>query len=104
MLELHIEAFFLKQGDSAVTNFFTKLRMIWDELDNFWPEPIYSNSIKCSRKIFTLALQRKIKVRVMQFTRGFKDQYNNITSHVLFVDLIQFLKSFHILFNSKDGL
>ena len=78
--------------------------MIWDELDNFRPEPSYSNSVKCSCKIFTLILQRKTKVRVMQFTRGFKDQYNNITSDVLFVDLIQFLKSFHILFNSKDRL
>jgi len=45
--------------------------MIWDELDNFRSELIYSNSVKCSYKIFTLTLKRKTKVRVMQFTRGF---------------------------------
>jgi len=82
-----MEASSLKQGDSAVTEFFTKLR-IWNELDNFRPEPIYSNSVKYSCEIFTVTLQRKRKVRVMQFTRGIKDQYNNITSDVLFVDLI----------------
>ncbi|WVY96447.1 hypothetical protein V8G54_028598 [Vigna mungo] len=36
---LQMEATTLSQGELSVTEFFTKLRIIWDELDSFRPDP-----------------------------------------------------------------
>ncbi|XP_068499516.1 uncharacterized protein [Phaseolus vulgaris] len=36
--DLQMEASSLNQGDLSVTNYFSKLRIIWDELDNFRPD------------------------------------------------------------------
>jgi len=58
-----------KQGDSTVTEFFTRLRMSWDELDNFRLEPICSCFVKCSCGIVTLISQRKTEDHAMQFLR-----------------------------------
>lgn len=38
----------IKQGDSSITDYFTKLRMIWDELESYRPDSISTCAIKCS--------------------------------------------------------
>ena len=42
---LQHEAASIKQGDISVTNFFTKLRITWDELGSFRTNPLCSCSI-----------------------------------------------------------
>ncbi|WVZ04687.1 hypothetical protein V8G54_018033 [Vigna mungo] len=54
-----LEASSLKQGDLTITDYFTQLRVIWDELENFRPD---------------------------SFLRGLNDQYANVLSHVLLMD------------------
>nr|KYP36910.1 hypothetical protein KK1_041925 [Cajanus cajan] len=46
--DLQFEASSMKQGDLTITEFFTKLRVVWDELDNFRPDPVCTCTIKCS--------------------------------------------------------
>ena len=38
--ELQQEASSIKQGSLSVTEYFTKLRVIWDEIENFRPNPV----------------------------------------------------------------
>ncbi|WVZ26006.1 hypothetical protein V8G54_004550 [Vigna mungo] len=45
--ELQKEATSLKQRERTVTEYFTKLRIIWDKLDNFCPESTCSCEIRC---------------------------------------------------------
>jgi len=47
-----MEASSIKQGDLTVTDYFTKLRIIWDEMENFQPDP--TCSCKCSCGVTTL--------------------------------------------------
>nr|KYP36546.1 hypothetical protein KK1_042330 [Cajanus cajan] len=74
------------QGDLTVTRFFTKLRVIWDELENFRPDPICSCAIKCTCAVLSTLAQRKLEDRAMQFLRGLNDKYSNVCSHVLLMD------------------
>nr|KYP44810.1 hypothetical protein KK1_033671 [Cajanus cajan] len=48
ILDLQYEAFSLQQGDLFITKLLTKLRIIWDELENFRPDPACSCTHKCS--------------------------------------------------------
>ncbi|XP_014503350.1 uncharacterized protein LOC106763698 [Vigna radiata var. radiata] len=64
---LQMEATTLSQGELSVTDFFTKLWVLWDELDCFRPDPVY---------------------RAMQLLRGLNDHYTNIQSHTLLLDPI----------------
>ena len=47
----------MKQGDLSITEYFTKLRIVWDEIENFRPDLI------C-----------------------LKEQYSNVRSHILLMD------------------
>jgi len=40
--DLQMEASSIKQGDLMVTNYFMKLIIIWDEIENFRPDPVCS--------------------------------------------------------------
>ena len=94
----HRRRLLLKIGDSKkvslrisglqVTEYFTRLRIIWDEIENFRPDSICSCNIRCSCSAFTIIAQRKLEDRAMQFLRGLNDQYTNIRSHVLLMDPI----------------
>ena len=86
--DLQFEAISLNQGDMSVTEYFTKLRIIWDELENFRPNPVCTCPVKCSCSVISIINQRKCEDRVMQFLRGLNDQYKNICSHVLLMDPI----------------
>nr|KYP39254.1 hypothetical protein KK1_039430 [Cajanus cajan] len=63
--DLQQEASSMKQGDLSVTEFFTKLRIIWDEIENFRPDPICSCTVKCSCFVLVTIAQRKLEDRAM---------------------------------------
>ncbi|WVZ10804.1 hypothetical protein V8G54_015334 [Vigna mungo] len=83
-----MEATTLSQGELSVTDFFTKLRVIWDELDCFCPDPVCTCQTKCSCTVSTVLSQRKNEDRAMQLLRGLNDHYTNIQSHILLLDPI----------------
>ncbi|WVY96489.1 hypothetical protein V8G54_028640 [Vigna mungo] len=85
---LQMEATTLSQGELSVTDFFTKLRVIWDELDCFRPDPVCTCQTKCSCTVSTVLSQHKNEDRVMQLLRGLNDHYTNIQSHILLLDPI----------------
>ena len=68
----------MKQGTLSVTEYFMKLRIIWDEIENFKPDPICSCTIKCTCSVLTTIAQRKQEDRAMQFLRGLNEQYGNV--------------------------
>jgi len=85
---LQLEVSFLKKGDLSVTESFTKLIIVWNELENFRPNPICVCATKCSCSIFSIINQRKCEDQAMQFLRGLNDQYHNIRFHVLLMEPI----------------
>ncbi|XP_027910412.1 uncharacterized protein LOC114169457 [Vigna unguiculata] len=86
--ELQSEASSLKQGNASMIEYFTKMRVLWDELDSFRPYLICNCSAKCSCDLAGISHQRKTEDHAMQFFRGLNEQYSNVTSHVLMMDPI----------------
>ena len=50
--ELQQEVASVKQGDVSVTKYYTKLRVIWDELESYRPDPICS----CIKNVYVMLL------------------------------------------------
>ena len=84
--ELQQEMTSIKQGDQSITDYFTKLRIIWDELESYRPDPTCSCDPKCVCDALTSMIERKQQDRIMQFLRGLNDQFNIVRSNVLMMD------------------
>jgi len=64
IFDLQLEVASLNQDDLFATDYFTKLRIIWDELENFRPNPLYC-FVKCSCYVQFVINQRKCENRAM---------------------------------------
>jgi len=84
IFDLHMDAAQLKQGAHTISEYFTKLRIIWDALENFRPNPVCRCKGSC--KVSKYIAQRKSEDKTMQFLRGLNEQYGNIKSHVLLME------------------
>ena len=72
--DLQLEESSLCQNNLSVTDYFTKLIIIWDELDNFRPNPICVCQHKSSCFVASVIIQRKCEDQAMQFLLGLNDQ------------------------------
>jgi len=64
--DLQMEASSLNQGELSIIDYFTKLSIIWDELENFIPEPICICK-NCTCNISSIVSQQKREDQDMQF-------------------------------------
>ncbi|KAK4260423.1 hypothetical protein QN277_003540 [Acacia crassicarpa] len=74
--ELQDELFQIRQGDLSVSDYFTKVKIIWDELLNF--RPIADCS--CSSKDYFR------QDYVIRFLKGLNDRFANVRSQILLMD------------------
>ncbi|XP_058732749.1 uncharacterized protein LOC131604318 [Vicia villosa] len=74
----------LKQGDASVSSYYTKLKILWQELDNFRPIPEFECDTTC------LAINKirayKASDQVIRFLKGLNDQYTAIRSQIMLMD------------------
>jgi len=78
----------LNQGDLYVFEYFTKLRVIWDELENFWSDSLCTCPTKCTYQALYVIIQHRQEDRVMQFLRGLNDHFNSVKFHILLMELM----------------
>jgi len=49
----------IKQGDNTITDYFTKLWVIWNELESYQPSPICTCDPKCMCDALGSVIERK---------------------------------------------
>lgn len=84
--ELHKELYQSKQGTQSMTEFFTSLSTIWEELDNFRPVPECKCRVKCTCDAFSDVLKHREDDRVIRFITGLNDNYSMVQNQVLLMD------------------
>ncbi|WVZ14716.1 hypothetical protein V8G54_012282 [Vigna mungo] len=84
--ELQQEAASIKQGDTSISEYFSKLRVIWDELECYRPDMSCTCIPARSCKALTESIERKQQDQIMQFLGGLNDQYNDVRTYILMMD------------------
>jgi len=105
ILQLHGDLYSLKQGDLSVTNYFTKIKILRDELCNFRPIPSCDASATGSCKS-VLAFQKYREIdSVLCFLQGLNDSYNQARSQLLMLDPLPCLdKVFSVILQQERHL
>ncbi|XP_016192746.1 uncharacterized protein LOC107633653 [Arachis ipaensis] len=81
--ELEEKLFSLKQGDSSITAYFTKLKAIWEDIENFKSIPLCvacDSTYVCGLE--KLRIQKK-ETYTVRFLRRLNEQYHNVCSQVM---------------------
>ncbi|XP_028774924.1 uncharacterized protein LOC114731846 [Neltuma alba] len=70
----------LRQGSLSVSEYYTRLKILWDELDNIRPlKP-------CSCTSADTALHHREQDRIIRFLKGLNDSYGSIKSQIMLID------------------
>ena len=75
------------QGELAVTEYFTNLSILWDELQNYEPPPTCSFE-KCVCNMNEKISKIHHREAVMQFLMGFNDSFSHVRGQILLLDPI----------------
>ena len=86
IFELKQDMASIRQGDKTIVDYFTRLYIIWDELESYRLDPICTCDPKCTCDTLISVMERKKKDCVMQFIRGLNNQFRNVRSNVLMMD------------------
>ncbi|XP_025651033.1 uncharacterized protein [Arachis hypogaea] len=91
--ELQEELFSMKQGDLNVTAYYTKLKSIWEDLNNFRPIPNCKGcefSCLCGLDVIR---QYRREDYTTRFLRGLNDQYSTVRSQLMLMNPIPDINS-----------
>lgn len=75
-----------QQGNLDVSEYFTQLKVMWDELDTLRSTPICKCAIRCScGALDTIKTQREQDC-VIRFLKGLNEQYAHVRSQIMMID------------------
>ncbi|MCI00474.1 hypothetical protein A2U01_0021493, partial [Trifolium medium] len=74
----------LKQGDSTISSYYTKLKKLWQELDNFRPIPTCNCDETCTA--ITKIHHYKDSDQVIRFLKGLNEQYSHVRAQIMLMD------------------
>lgn len=84
--DIQEQLFNLKQGDLTITQFFTNLKKLWQELDNFRPVPTCTCAIKCSCTLLPTIKSYRETDYVIRFLKGLNEQYAPVRSQIMLLN------------------
>jgi len=75
-----------KQGDSSVSEYYTRLKILWKEIELYRCVLLCSCSTPCSCGILSRLHKEREDDCVIRFLRGLTDEYSQVRSQVMMMD------------------
>ena len=91
----------LHQDEMSITDFFTQLKVFWDQLQNLSPFPSCTCG-KCICNINKRLTDLQVRESVMKFLMGLNDSFSQVRSQVLLMDPIPSLSKVYSLLIQEE--
>ena len=91
----------INQGDSSITTFFTQLKVYWDQLKIFRPNPT-CNYGKCTCNLSKRIENLHFQDSVMPFLMGLNDSYSQIKGQILLMEPLPFINKVYSLLIQEE--
>ncbi|XP_061341595.1 uncharacterized protein LOC133287905 [Gastrolobium bilobum] len=76
----------MQQGERSVTDFFTDIKSMWDELDNLKPLPNCRCAAPCQYGGYQLMRNHRERDHIIRFLKGLNEQYSHVRSRIMLID------------------
>jgi len=75
-----------KQGERSVTDFFTDLKALWEELESLRPTLGCTYKVKCECDFIKTVIKHKESEYIMCFLKGLNDVYGTVKTQILLME------------------
>lgn len=86
VVELQQEINSFKQGNLSVTDFFTEMKILWEELENYMPLPQCVCAVRCTCEAMRNAKKYRHQDCVIHFLMNLNENFSVIKTQVLLMD------------------
>lgn len=84
--DIHEEICRMSQGSLDVSSYYTELKSLWDELENFRPLPSCKCAIQCSCGAVQSLQTFRDQDYTIRFLKGLNDEYSHVRSQIMLMD------------------
>ncbi|GAU41486.1 hypothetical protein TSUD_239620 [Trifolium subterraneum] len=84
--ELQQEIYAMKQESRTVTEFYSDLKLLWEELEIYLPIPNCSCRIRCTCEAMRQARTNHTLLYIVRFLTGLNEHFSMVKSHILLMD------------------
>ncbi|XP_020207161.1 uncharacterized protein LOC109792187 [Cajanus cajan] len=100
--DLQETIYMLKQGDLTITAYYTQLKTLWQELDNFRPIPTCKCAVACNCDLLSIVRSYRENDYVIRFLKGLNEQYSSVRSNIMLMEpLPNITKVFSLLIQQE---
>jgi hypothetical protein len=86
--ELQQEIYALKQDSRSVTEFYSELKILWEELEIYMPIHVCTCRNRCSCDVMHTARNNHHLLQAIRFLTGLNDNFAVVKSQILLLDLL----------------
>ena len=91
----------IHQGEQSLIDYFTQLKLLWDQLQNLSPFPQFTcGQCVCSINQSLKSLQAKEST--MKFLMGVNNSFSQVRTQILLMDPLPFVNEAHFLFIQEE--
>ena len=103
--KLQQEIYGLRQGSLSVTEFYSELKILWEELETYMPIPCCSYTVKCTYASLRNARHFHTLNYAIRFLTGLNENFSVVKSQILLMDPLPSLnKNFSmVILHEKQG-
>ncbi|XP_023882727.1 uncharacterized protein LOC111995069 [Quercus suber] len=91
----------LHQGEVFITDFFTQLKVLWDQLQSYGPFPSCTCG-KCVCNVNTRLSDLQVRESVLKFLMGLNDSFSQVRSQVLPIDPLPYVSKVYALLIQEE--
>ena len=91
----------LHQGEVSITDVFTQLKMLWDQLQSYSPFPSCAYG-KCVYNVNKRLTELQVRKSVMKFLIGVNDSFSQVRTQVLLMDPLSSLNKLYALLVQEE--
>ena len=80
LADLQEEIYVVKQGNLTITSYYTQLKGLWGELENFRLITSCVCGLQCNCRMY------REQDKIMRFLKGLNDKFSNVRSQILLIN------------------
>ncbi|GAU41434.1 hypothetical protein TSUD_98300 [Trifolium subterraneum] len=84
--ELQRDIYDLKQENRSVTEFYSELKLLWEELELYLPIPTCTCRVRCNCEAMHAARNNHLLLHIIHFLTGLNDNFSVVKSQSLLMD------------------
>ncbi|XP_014522703.1 uncharacterized protein LOC106779158 [Vigna radiata var. radiata] len=92
----------IRQGERGVNQFFTDLKILWEELESLRPIPTCICKTPCSCELSKISIKYREMEHVICFLKGLNDTYNTVRTQILLMEPLPNINKVFLLIMQQE--